>query len=75
MKERDKFHISKEEMAIIVGENVDRLCSIEIRPRMAASGVFPHYMMQQEKNIPILLLTLQLMVLWRIQKKKIMFLY
>jgi len=28
-------------MNIIVGENVDRLCSIEIRPRMAASGVFP----------------------------------
>lgn len=41
MKKIDKFHISKEEMAIIVGENVDRLCSIEIRPRMAASGVFP----------------------------------
>lgn len=41
MNETDKFDISKEEMAIIVGENVDRLCSIEIRPRMAASGVFP----------------------------------
>ena len=41
MNEGDKYNISKEEMAIIVGENVDRLCSIEIRPRMAASGVFP----------------------------------
>lgn len=39
--EKDKFHISKEDMAIIVGENVDRLCSVEIRPRMPASGVFP----------------------------------
>ena len=39
--ETDKYNISKEKMAIIVGENVDRLCSIEIRPRMPASGVFP----------------------------------
>ena len=38
---KDKFHISKEQMAVIVGENVDRLCSMEIRPRMACSGVFP----------------------------------
>ncbi len=38
---KNKFDISKEEMAIIVGENVDRLCAVEIRPRMAASGVFP----------------------------------
>jgi len=41
VNETERFDISKEEMAIIVGENVDRLCSIEIRPRMAASGVFP----------------------------------
>lgn len=41
MKERDKFHISKEDMAIIVGENVDRLCAVEMRPRMPTSGVFP----------------------------------
>jgi hypothetical protein len=39
--EKDKFHISKEDMAIIVGKNVDRLCSVEIRPRMPVSGVFP----------------------------------
>ncbi len=41
MNEKDKYNISKEEMAIIIGENIDRLCSMEIRPRMAASGVFP----------------------------------
>jgi len=41
VNETDRFNISKEEMAIIVGENIDRLCSMEIRPRMAASGVFP----------------------------------
>lgn len=39
--QKNKFGISKEEMAVIVGENVDRLCSVEIRPRMACSGVFP----------------------------------
>jgi len=41
MKKKDKYHISKEEMALIVGENVDRLCSVETRPRMPTSGVFP----------------------------------
>lgn len=38
---REVPDINKEEMAIIVGENVDRLCAVEIRPRMSTSGVFP----------------------------------
>ena len=38
---KEQFNITREKMAIIVGDNVDRLCSIEIRPRMPASGVFP----------------------------------
>jgi len=45
MNETDRFDISKEEMAIIVGENVDRLCSIEIRPRAlydAARGKYAY---------------------------------
>lgn len=33
--------ISKEQMAIIVGENIDRLCAVEMRPRMPTTGVFP----------------------------------
>jgi len=38
---REVPDISKEEMAIIVGENIDRLCAVEMRPRMPTTGVFP----------------------------------
>ena len=49
---KEQFDITKEEMAIIVGENVDRLCSIEIRPRMPASGVFPALYDAARKKYP-----------------------
>ena len=38
---KNKLNISKKEMSIIVGENVDRLCALEMRPQMLTSGVFP----------------------------------
>ena len=41
MQQRDLHHISKEQMTVIVGENIDRLCAVEMRPRMPTSGVFP----------------------------------
>jgi len=37
---KNKLNISKKEMSIIVGENVDRLCALEMRQQMLTSGVF-----------------------------------
>lgn len=41
MPQKDLHYISREHMAIIIGENIDRLCAVEMRPRMPTSGVFP----------------------------------
>ena len=41
MQQNDLHHISRDQMAIILGENIDRLCAVEMRPRMPTSGVFP----------------------------------